>query len=178
MLVEYTGRQIRITPDLREYTEERLQKFHRAFRDHSAIHVVLEASKYRRMAEITLRWRDHTLIGVEETTDTLTSINGALDKLEKQAARLLQRKWTRKRRPGPTSTIRLTVLKRGQNAGPRQAVQPAEKIPVKPLSLEEAVETIQTSDGDPVVFRNTGTDRVNIVYWRRDGRLGLIEPQS
>lgn len=178
MHVEYTGRQIRITPDLREYTEDRLQKFHRTVRDHGAIHVIIEASKHRRTAEITLRWRDHTLIGFEETSDTLMSINGALDKLERQTARLLQRKWTRKRRPGPTSTIRLTVLKKGSTAPPGPLTQPAERIPVKPLSLEEAVETAQASDGEPVVFRNTNTDRVNIVYWRHDGRLGLIEPES
>lgn len=102
MQIEYTGRQIEVTPDLRQYTEERLQKFNRTFRDHSSIHVILHAAKHRRTAEITLQWRDHTLVGVEETTDPHSSISGALNKLERQAVRLLRRKWTRKHRPGPT----------------------------------------------------------------------------
>ncbi|MGH9396042.1 MAG: ribosome hibernation-promoting factor, HPF/YfiA family [Terriglobia bacterium] len=178
MRIEYTGRQIEVTPDLRQYTEERLQKFNRALRDHSTIHVILEAAKHRRTAEITLKWRDHTLVGIEETTDPRCSINGALDKLERQAVRLLQRKWTRKRRPGPTSAVTLNVMRTAQAADRGREIQTTEKMPVKPLSVEEAIETIEANAGDLVVFRNTDTERVNIVYWRRDGRLVLIEPES
>lgn len=178
MRVEYTGRQIEVTPDLRQYTEERLRKFNRAVREHSSIHVILAAAKHRRTAEITLKWRDHTLVGVEETTDPLCSINGALDKVERQAVRLLQRKWTRKRRPGPTSAVTLNVIKASRSEGHRSEIQTTEKMPVKPLSVEEAIETIEANAADLVVFRNTGTERVNIVYWRRDGRLVLIEPES
>ncbi|MDE3179430.1 MAG: ribosome-associated translation inhibitor RaiA [Acidobacteriota bacterium] len=178
MRIEYTGRQIEVTPDLRKYTEERLHKFNRALRDHSSVHVILGASKHRRTAEITLQWRDHTLVGIEETADPLCSINGAIDKLEKQAVRLLQRKWTRKRRPGPTSAIRLNVVETRGAGSHGHEIQATERMPVKPLSIEEAIETIEANSEDLVVFRNTGTDRVNIVYWRRDGRLVLIEPES
>ncbi|MGH9377374.1 MAG: ribosome hibernation-promoting factor, HPF/YfiA family [Terriglobia bacterium] len=178
MRIEYTGRQIEVTPDLRQYAEERLQKLNRVLHNRSSIHVILEAAKHRRTAEITLKWREHTLVGCEETTDPRSSINGAIDKLEKQAVRLLQRRWTRKRRPGPTSAVTLNVMKMEQGAGEDRAGVAAERIPIKPLSVDEAIATLEADSKDLVAFRNTETDRINIMYWRRDGRLVLVEPES
>jgi putative sigma-54 modulation protein len=178
MHVEYTGRQMEITPALRQYTEERLRKLNRVLRDRSRVHVILEAAKHRRTAEITLTWRDHTLVGCEETTDSRTSINGALDKLERQAVRLLQRRWKRKRRPGPTSVVTVNVMRTARDTADAGEVLAAERIPVKPLSIEEAIATLEADSKELVAFRNTETERINIVYWRRDGRLVLIEPES
>lgn len=178
MQIEYTGRQIEVTPDLRQYAEERLQKLNRVFRDRSNIHIILEAAKHRRTAEITLKWRDQTLVGIEETTDPRTSINGAIDKLEKQAVRLLQRRWTRKRRPGPTSAVTLNVMRTEPGAAEAAGTVTTERIPIKPLSVDEAIATLEADSRDLVAFRNTETDRINIVYWRRDGRMVLIEPES
>ena len=177
MRIEYTGRHIEVTPDLREYTEERVHKLARILRDSCDIHVILTAAKHRRTAEITLKWRDHTLVGLQETTDPRSSINGALDKLEKQAVRLLQRRWTRKRRPGPTSAVTLNVFIPERDHDKYRRILATERIPIKPLSLEEAVETVETDSRDLVVFRNLQTDRVNIIYRRQDGSMALIEPE-
>jgi putative sigma-54 modulation protein len=176
MRIEYTGRQIEFTPALRQYTEERLQKLGRVLRDSCHVHVILAASKHRRVAEITVKWRDHTLVGVEETTDARSSVNGALDKLEKQAVRLLQRRWTRKRRPGPTSAVMLNIFVPERDHKEERKVQ-TERIPIKPLSMEEAIETLEGDTRELVVFRNVQTERVNIVYRRHDGRMVLIEPE-
>lgn len=77
MRIDFTGRQIDIGPDLRQYTEERLRKLARLLGDRAEMHVILTAEKHRRMAEITLKFGDHTLVGVEETGDFRTSINRA-----------------------------------------------------------------------------------------------------
>ncbi|MGH9405081.1 MAG: ribosome hibernation-promoting factor, HPF/YfiA family [Terriglobia bacterium] len=177
MRIEYTGRQMEVTSDLRQYTEERLRKLNRLLRDHSSIHVILEAAKRRRTAEITVKWRDHTLVGREETADARSSINAALAKLEKQAVRLLQRRWTRKRRPGPTSAVTLNVLGELEGSSEDREVLAAEKIPIKPLSVEEAVAILRRDSKELVIFRNPETERVNIVHLRRDGSLVLIEPE-
>lgn len=177
MQIEYTGRQMEVTPDLRQYTEERLGKLNRVLHDHCDIHVILEAAKHRRIAEITLKWRDHTLVGVEETTDPRCSINGALDKLEKQAVRLLQRKWTRKRRPAPTFAVTFNVMAEGLPDTNRKVLE-TERIPIKPLTMEEAVDSLEADSRELVIFRNVQTERVNIVYRQHDGRLVLIEPEA
>lgn len=178
MRIEYTGRQMEVTPDLRLYTEERLQKLARVLRDHCSIHVILQASKHRRIAEITLKWRDHTLVGLEETTDPRCSINGALDKLETQAVRLLQRRWTVKRKHLPTSAVTVDVLMGERKSDENRAVIATETVPIKPLSIEEAIETLGEAGREVVVFRNLTTDRVNVVYQRHDGRLVLIRPEA
>jgi putative sigma-54 modulation protein len=178
MLIEYTGRHIEITPDLRQYTEERLHKLSRVLRDSCHLHVILAAAKHRRIAEITLKWRDHTLVSIEETLDPRASINGALDKLERQAVRLLQRRWTKKRRPGPTEAIRLNVMVPESDRAESQRILTTERIAIKPLTLDEAMETLEGDSRELVVFRNLETDRVNIVYLRRDGRVVLVEPEA
>jgi putative sigma-54 modulation protein len=177
MRIEYTGRHIEVTPDLRQYTEERVRKLARVLRGSCDMHVILTAAKHRRTAEITLKWRDHTLVGVEETTDPRSSLNAALDKLEKQAVRLLQKRWTRKRRPRPTSAVTLNVFMPPRDDGEHRGTLTTERIPIKPLSIREAIETLDSDTRELVVFRNIQTERVNIVYRRHDGGMVLIEPE-
>ena len=78
------------------------------------MHVILTAEKHRRIAELTLKFHDHTVAGVEETADIRISINGAIDKLARQALRLIDRRRTTKRRPKPTAAVVLNVLGTGQ----------------------------------------------------------------
>src|SRR5947208_5689022 len=99
MQLDFTGRQIEITPDLREYTEKHLQKLTRVLRGRFGVHVILTAEKHRRIAELTLKCRDHTHVGVEKTGAILSSIHGAIDKLSRKAVRLLHKKGPRKRKP-------------------------------------------------------------------------------
>ncbi len=178
MQIEYTGRHIEVTPDLRKYTEKRLEKLRRVLRDSCSLHVILEAEKHRRIAELTLKWRDHTLVGIEETTDSRSSINGALDKLERQAVRLLQGRWTKKRRPGPTAAVRLNVMQSAWDHLEPRAVIKTERVPIKPLSMEEAIETLEADSCELVIFRNMETERVNVVYRRRDGNFVVVEPEE
>ncbi len=177
MQIDFTGRQTEITPDLRQYTKERLRKLTRLLHDRFSIHVILTAEKHRRIAEITLKFRDHILVGIEETGDARSSINGALDKLERQAVRLLERRRTRKRRPKPTSAILLNVLGAERTNHEERRVLETERIPIKPLAIEEAVEAMDLARSGLVVFRNLETERVNIIYRRPDGNLALIEPE-
>jgi putative sigma-54 modulation protein len=177
MRIDYTGRQLEVSPELRQYTEERLGKLTRVLRNHCDIHVILSAEKHRRIAEITLKWRDHTLVGVEETSDERSSLNGALDKLERQAVRLLEKKRTRKRRPKPTQAVRLNVLAGDRSNHVDRAVVVTERIPIKPLTIDEAIDDLESASSGVVVFRNSETERVNIIYRRPDGHMALIEPE-
>ena len=177
MRIDFTGRQMEISPDLRAYTEERLRKLTRVLRDRFGIHVILTAEKHRRIAEITLKLREHTLVGVEVTGDARSSINGALDKLERQAVRLMARRRTRKRRPKPASAVLLNVLGVERVDHEEHRVLETERFPIKPMSVEEAIESMDSTRLGMVVFRNSETERVNVLYRRQDGNLGLVEPE-
>ncbi|MGD0696239.1 MAG: ribosome-associated translation inhibitor RaiA [Terriglobia bacterium] len=178
MQIDYTGRQMEITPDLRQYTEERLQKFSRLLQDRWHTHVTLTAQRHRRVAEIRLKVRDHVLVGIAETADARDSINGALDKLRRQAVRLVERQRTRKRRPKPTTVILLNVLQSSRTDHEVRQVLETERIPIKPLTVDEAVGALDLKRRGVVVFRNLETERVNVLYRREDGNLGLIEPEQ
>lgn len=177
MQLEFTGRQLEITPDVREYAEKRLHKLERVLRNRCEIKAILTAEKRRRIAELTLNFREHTLVGVSVTPDILTSINDAIDKLERQAVKLMGRKRERKRRPPAAQAVLVNVLKSRTN-NDEQRVLETEHIAIKPLSIEEAIDAL---DDDTrrgiVVFRNTESERVNVIYKRHDGNLGLIEPE-
>ena len=178
MQIDYTGRQMEVSADLRQYTEERLGKLTRLLRDRYSVHVILTAERHLRIVEITLKFRDHTLVSVGETADARSSVNSALDKLERQAVRLLERRRTRKRRPKPTSAILLNILGRERVDHEEHRVLETERMPIKPQAVEEAIESLDESKSGLVVFRNLETERVNIIYRRSDGNLALVEPES
>ena len=67
MHIDFTGRQVEISPDLRRYTQERLRKIARMLGDEFGMHVILTAEKHRRIAELTLKFHDHTVVSLEET---------------------------------------------------------------------------------------------------------------
>jgi len=177
MYIDFTGRQVEISADLRRYTQERLKKLVRLLGERLGVHVILTAEKHRRIAELTLKFRHDTLVGVEETGDIRVSINGAVDKLARQAVRLMERRRTRKRRPKPTSVVLLNVLGAGRVDHEERRVVESERVPLKPMSVDEAIDALDRSRSGAVVFRNPESERVNVIYHRPDGSLGLIEPE-
>jgi ribosome hibernation promoting factor len=177
MQISFTGRQMEISPELRQYTEKRLRKLSALLRDGTDIHVILTAEKHRRTAEITLSVRDHTLVGMEESADALNSVNGALSKLKRQTVRFLQRRRTRKRRPKPTSAVLLNVLASANGERDERQILETQRVPLRFLTLEEALVDDDMRRRGILVFRNPATDRVNVLYRRQGGDLTLIEPE-
>ena len=91
--------------------------------------------------------------------------------------RLIDRRRTTKRRPKPTAAVVLNVLGTGQVEHDEHRIVHSEVVPLKPMSVEEAVDALDRSHAGAVVFRNPDTERVNVIYHRPDGHLGLIEPE-
>jgi len=177
MRIDFTGRQMDVSPALQEYTTQRLNKLTRLLRNKFELHVILTAEKHRRIAEITLSFRDHSLVGIETTADARSSINGALDKLERQAVRLMGKRRERKRRPKPAEAVLLNVLRSQRTDDDGRRVLEKDRVPIKPMTVDEAIDSLDAARIGLVVFRNTETERVNVLYRRDDGNLGLIEPE-
>ncbi len=177
MQIDFTGRQMEVTEDMRRYTVEHSRKLSRFLSPRAHLHVILTAQRHLRIAEITVKIRQQTLVGIGETASAQTSIKEALDKLERQVVRRLERRRSRKRRPRPTTAFVLHVLRNTRNDHHEREAVERERFPLEPLSLEEAIASLQAATRGVVVFRNTGTERVNVVYRRPDGKLGLIEPE-
>ena len=175
MRVDITGRHLDITPGLRQLIGTRLAKLERLLNDRAiSATITLTKEKYRHRTEVVVHAKgDHMLSGVGEGSGWRISVRQAVDKVEHQAEKL-KSKWTEsKRRRGGTRVANVQAAPRA--AAPRRIVRTT-RYAVKPMSIEDAALRVESGPDTFVVFRNAESDAVSIVYRRKDGSLGLIEP--
>jgi putative sigma-54 modulation protein len=181
MQLDITGRHVDITPAIRQLIERRLARIERLLND-SLVSVkgILTLEKYRPRTEIIVHARgDHTLRGLGEGNAWTLSVRMAVAKLEQQAL-TVKGKWAeRKRGVARRRTARETRAEAGVRAADTDGARPKvirARYAVKPMSIEDASVRLETSAESFLVFRNADTEAVGIVYRRKDGQLGLIEP--
>ena len=183
---EYTGRHIDVTPALRAHVEEHFGKIGQLFENATTAraHVIIDVVKNRHIAEILLHWREHTLTAKDTNADMYQALTRCIDKIEKQALKLKKKIIERKQTAVPLSAVAPDPSTPGAEAtaAPENPERPAARIiaarryKVKPMTAEEAVMSL-AEDGDQfVVFRDSDTDRLSVLYKRKDGNYGLIQP--
>jgi putative sigma-54 modulation protein len=185
MQVHITGRQVAITPAIRKFTEEKLKKLEKLLGGAVEAHVVLAVEKRRHLAEIQVKSRTALLSGQCETEDLYASINDVVLKLERQALKHKEKLVNRKKRDGrkiaetaaelPVKPARPAKPSTARSAGPR--IVPSDRYRLKPLSAEDAAMELDEGGGDLLVYRDDQTYRVNVVYRRKDGNFGLVDPE-
>lgn len=183
MQVTVTFRNIEATDALRRYADAKLNRaVSKYFRRPLEGHVVLAVSKRRHSAEITVMADRMTLNAKEETGDLYSAIDLAVDKIERQAKKRKTKRSVHKSgasapRPGATETGVLPEPEgqTGERAAPPAVVR-TERVAAKPMSVEEAVMQLEVSTNEFLVFRNAVNETVNVLYRRKDGNYGLIEP--
>lgn len=179
MRLDITGRHIDITPPLRNLITKRVQGLERVLNDAalSAL-VIVTKEKYRHRVEMVIHARgDHTLSGLGEGNSWPLAIRQAGQKIEQQARRLKGRWDNRKRQSAKIVRNRKVANDQEGPAPPHgQRIVRATRYAVKPMSVEDAAMRLDEVDDAFVVFRNSDDDAVNILYRRKDGNIGLIEP--
>lgn len=176
MRLDITGRQVTITPQLRQLISRRLARMERVLNDRAiSATIILTKEKYRHLAEIVVHARgDKLLRATGEGTAWNPSIADAAARIEQQAKKVKSQFEERKRKGANARTVSEPAPEARAPRG-RNVVRPT-RYPVKPMSVEDAALRVEESDDTFVVFRNADTDAVSIVYRRKDGSLGLIEP--
>ena len=182
MRLELTGRHLDITPPLRTLIERKLRKIERLLRDSAvSAQIVCSIEKYRHQIDMTIHARgDHMLHGLGQGTTWQMALKGAVAKIEKQA-RKVKTKWTsRKRRASSARNLGSPVepARPAVAADARRRIVRSRAEAVKPMTVEDAALRVGTGAETFLVFRNSTTDAINILYRRRDGHLGLIEPEA
>jgi putative sigma-54 modulation protein len=177
MEFEFTGRHIEITPAVEKLVQKELTRLDRLL-DSAPIrtHVTVSAEKHRKRTEIVLYWRDNVFTAAGEDADLNQSVATAASRVHKQVLRLKEKFHTRKK--GRVSMKQVAPVPGGTipaapNAG---RIIPARRYRVKPMTQEEAAILLADSDDQFIVFRDSETNRVGVLYRRTDGNLGLIEP--
>ena len=176
MRLDITGRQVDITPGLRQLIAQRLAKLERLLNDRAlSATVTLTKEKYRHRTELVVHAKgDHMLSGNGEGAGWPLSVRQAVQKVEHQAGKLKSR-WTESKRQRVSAKGRESAPATGRAAAPARVVRPT-RYAIKPMSIEDAALRVESGPETFVVFRNSETDAISIVHRRKDGSLGLIEP--
>ena len=181
MQVEFTGRQTEVPAAARAAVTRRLDKLEKVLRGITHVHVVLSADKHRRIAEVTVHSPHLKLSAVEESDELALAAASVMDRLVRQAQRHLGRQRARKR----VSTRRRTpavwsgILSPSDlsASGSARVVQ-TRRVLTKSMSVDEAIRALDGDGEDLLVFRDSSTDQLHVLYKRKDGRLGVIEPEG
>ncbi|MDA8198852.1 MAG: ribosome-associated translation inhibitor RaiA [Thermaerobacter sp.] len=171
MDIRVRGKNVPLTDALRDHVEKKLGKLSRHFgHDPVVAEAVLSVEKDRQMIEVTLPLpHGRVLRGQESTEDMYASVEIVVQKLERQLDKL---KSHAKARTAHSAAERPTP---GDEPTDGTVVR-RKTFPDKPMTLEEAILQMDLVSHDFFAFTNAESERINVLYRRRDGNLGLLEP--
>lgn len=179
MDITVTFRRMEPIESLKIYAEEKISKIEKYFDFPVEAHVVLSLEKFRHIADVTLSLDGARVKGVEETGDMYSAIDQVMDKIEKQVKKY--RSKIRDKRPENIKGEKILDAEAQEESSAITLEEPIieiEKIVPKPMDPEEAAMQLTTSSLDFLVFRNSRSEEINVIYKRKDGNLRLIEPSS
>ncbi|MBN1850220.1 MAG: ribosome-associated translation inhibitor RaiA [Deltaproteobacteria bacterium] len=177
MDITVTFRHMEPTESLRTYATDKVSKIKKYLDFPIEAHIVLEVEKFRHMADVTLSLDGTMIKGVEVTEDMYSSIDQVMDKIEKQVKKY--RSKVRQRRPESLKgAVGPDVGEEGAEPSLEEPGIEVEKMVAKPMDAEEAAMQLNMSQQDFMVFRNSSSMEINVIYKRKDGNLGLIEPSN
>ncbi len=174
MLVSVKGKNVDVTEALRDYAEKKVAKVSKFFeKSPIGAQVTMSTERGKHIVDITVQVDGLLLRGEEKTGDMYGSIDGAVEKIERQVHKFKTRINRRLREENQVVLTPVTA----QEEAPAPVIKRTKRFAIKPMSVEEAVMQMDLLGHDFYVFSNSDTEEVNVVYRRKDGNYGLIEPE-
>ena len=173
-----TGRHVEITPAIREYAGKKLDHIGIDFPRILSAHYILEVDKFRHIAELVLQCGNHITIEAREVSEDLYA---SIDRVVDKVARQMRKYKTKIQRHRPRKAVLFHVDEHvithdlHEDEGTTRIVH-TEKFAIKPMFVDEAVLQLELSERQFLVFLNAESERVNVIYRRKNGDFGLIEP--
>jgi putative sigma-54 modulation protein len=176
--LQVKGKNVEVSDSIRQYAQQKLGKLERQLADPTRVELELAVEKNpsiaaNHVAEATIWTKGPILRAREASADHKASIDQLVDKLERQVKRYREKRRDR-RVAGP---VREALPEDAIPLEGEPRIVKSKQFAVKPMSPEEAVLQLELVGHDFFVFQNADTMDVNVVYRRRDGAYGLIEPQ-
>jgi putative sigma-54 modulation protein len=178
MQVVVKGKNIDVTDSLRDYAARKVQKIEKFFGNSEMdAQVTLKVERGQHIVDVTVQVDGLLLRGEEKTGDMYASIDGVVDKIERQIKKYKTKINRKLRQQG----AKLTEAAFENGDAPVVEREPrvvrTKRFAIKPMSLEEAMMQMELLGHDFFVFSNADTEEVNVLYRRKDGDYGLIEPE-
>jgi putative sigma-54 modulation protein len=178
MRLQVKGRNLEVSDQMRKYAEDKLGKLDRLVNDPTRVELELLVEKNpsisdNHVAEATVWTKGPVLRARESSGDMKASIDQLVNKLERQVKRYREKRRVAPRRHAPPPAEELPVELEDTST----AITKTKQFPVNSMTPDEAVLQLELVGHDFFVFRNAESDGINVVYRRRDGHYGLIEPE-
>ena len=170
MQVMVTFRHVEPSDGLRHHAEEKVQRIHKYLRRPIEAHVTLSVIKHRHIAEVQVTANHLNITATEETDDLYSAIDLAMAKIERQVQRHVA-KYKDHKGSGPAV---VTAAREPRRAG---GILRTQRVAVKPMSVDEALMQLKLLKNDFLLFKNAANETLNVIYRRKDGNYGLIEPE-
>ncbi|AFV03882.1 MAG: ribosome-associated translation inhibitor RaiA [Dehalobacter sp. 4CP] len=175
MNINVRGKQMKMTDALKDYVEKRVRKLEKYSDDFLDIQVMLSVEKERQRVEVTAPLNGFLLRGEEETDDMYSSIDLVVDKLERQMEKY--RKRIGKKRIKSTKEEPSYILEDDEEIFDNNSIVKTKKFSAKLMSVDEAAMQMDLIGHNFFVFANADTGQINVVYRRKHGGYGLLEPE-
>ena len=173
MKFKIVGRNVEVTSALKESVERKLGRLEKYFDSNSEAKVTLSVEKNRQIIEVTIPTNGVIIRGEETTPDMYSSIDLVVDKIERQ---IIKHKDKIEKRGDFKQSLRFAEIPTEDNEDNNKIVK-VKRFSLKPMDEEEAQLQMDLLGHNFFVFRNRDTDEVNVLYKRKDGDYGLIEPE-
>lgn len=169
-----TGRGTNVTDGLRSAIEEKLGKLEHYFAPDTEVHVTLKVEKDRQKVEVTVPVKGHIIRAEQVSDDMYVSIDLIEDIIERQLRKYKTKIVDSKQNVGNFTS---EFMQEDDYEDEDVKVIRTKRFAVKPMDPEEACVQMELLNHSFYVFRNAETDEVNVVYKRKGGDYGLIEPE-
>lgn len=177
MKVNILGKNIEVTEGLRNAVNKKLSRLDKFFEDEQEVFVTLSVQKARQIIEVTIRFNSVLLRSEEANTDMYAAIDIVSDKLERQMVKHKSRLERKYHINMPLKYKETPAYEYKDDEEREPKIVRTKRFAIKPMSSEEAVLQMDLLGHDFFVFSNDKNGAVNVVYKRKDGNFGLIEPE-
>ena len=174
MKINYTARHTKVTDEMKQYCEKRIQSLEKLLGHQIEADVLFSVEKYRQKVEVNLKTKTASLHTIEETHDMSSSLVGAFDHLEKRVKKEREKLRERKRRRVKKIEPFSAPVEEGER--PKRVIR-SQSYTMKPMSVEEALVQMETSKEEVFLFRTMASENWAVIFRRKDGNYGLIEPK-
>lgn len=185
MPVSVTFRHMEATDSLKSFANDKVSRINKLFHKPTEAHVVLSLERHMHKADVTVNANGLLMRGEDKSEDMYASIDRAVEKIERQLRRYHGRINNHKARDDSRVKVRLKVLetdevqeKPVEEEAKAPKVIKTQEFMAKPMNVDEAIMQMDLLHNDFLVFQNSQTHEINVVYRRKDGAFGLIEASS
>lgn len=178
MELQITGKNMELTPPIRSYIERKINKFSRHLPNitESIIEITEEKTKspqHHFVVQVTINSNGTLLRGEERGEDTFTAIDKVVDVMNRQI-----KSYTGKlHKKGRGNSLARGETGREALTAPTNKVIKTKRFAIKSMTVDEAIDQMELLSHDFFLFSNSDSEGLSLVYRRKDGNYGLIEPE-